>query len=380
MDNRGYDYFFANVRRIFEADDLTILNLEGPLTDVGKGHGGSYCFRGDPEYVKIMTGSSVELCNVANNHSTDFGITGLKRTAEVLEQAGIGCCGYTKVYHTNIKGVRITALGFDKWQNNQHDFSEVIRTERPNCDLLIVNMHWGREKHYEPMAQQVKWGHAAIDAGADLVIGTHPHVYGGVELYKGKYIAYSLGNFCFGGNGNPSDKRCLIFQQTFVVSPGGTVTDGGINVIPCSVSSVTYTNDYQPTVLPAEEGLALLKKVARYSNFSKDGTLWMPNSYPEQIGVLGGAAQGNGQGPQAVSVTGWVTPEPNGLSTVTQADAGSLPPASGTLAPTAVPVVVTPTPGPTMVPSEWSNKPKTNLTSEDTEAIRDQIFQDQMQY
>ena len=178
LKQNGYDYFFANVRHVFQADDLTILNLEGPLTDVGEGHGGSYCFKGDPDYVQIMTGSSVELCNVANNHSMDFGRAGLNRTAEVLEQAGIGCCGYSKVYHTTVKGVRITALGFDKWRSDKAGIVQTIRQERPNCDLLIVNMHWGREKHFEPMSDQKDWGHAAIDAGADLIIGTHPHVYG----------------------------------------------------------------------------------------------------------------------------------------------------------------------------------------------------------
>ena len=285
VQKNGYDYFFKNVRRVFQADDLTILNLEGPLTDVGNGRHGMYCFKGDPDFVKIMTGSSVELCNVANNHSLDFGKAGLKRTAEVLEQAGIGCCGYTKVYNGTIKGVRVTALGFDKWQNDKAGIVQAIQRERANCDLLIVNMHWGREKHFEPMKDQVDWGHAAIDAGADLVIGTHPHVYGGVELYKGKYIAYSLGNFCFGGNTVPSDQRCLMFQQTFQVSPSGQVSDGGINVIPCLVSGDKKKNDFQPYILGEQPGKSLLKNVARYSNLNKK-TLWMQNSYPEQIGLI----------------------------------------------------------------------------------------------
>ena len=107
-----------------------------------------------------------------------------------------------------------------------------------------------------------------------------------MELYKGKYIAYSLGNFCFGGNDNPSDKRCLMFQQTFVVSPSGQVSDGGINVIPCSVSSVPNKNNYQPTIMAGTEGTRLLKAMSRYSNFTKDSTLWMLNSYPEQVGLI----------------------------------------------------------------------------------------------
>ena len=286
VQNYGYDYFFSNVRALFEADDLTVINLEGPITDAGEARHGSYVFKGDPDYVNIMTGSSVELCNVANNHSKDFGAAGLKRTAELLEGAGIGCCGYSKVFHTTIKGVRITALGYLEWEIDKSEIVEAVKRERPDCDLLIVNMHWGREKHYEPVLAQKSYGHAIIDAGADLIIGTHPHVYGGIEKYKGKYIVYSLGNFCFGGNDNPSDKRALMFQQTFNVSADGQVSDGGVNVIPCSISSVANKNDFRPTVMPAAEGVKLLRAMARYSNFGSGGFEWLPGSYPEQLGLV----------------------------------------------------------------------------------------------
>ena len=286
VQNNGYDYFFQNVRSLFEADDLTILNLEGPITDVGKDRHGSYVFKGDPDYVNIMTGSSVELCNVANNHSQDFGTAGLKRTAELLEQAGIGCCGYSKVFKTTIKGVRITALGYLQWEIGCDKIVEAVKRERPDCDILIVNMHWGLEKHYEPVDAQKTYGHAIIDAGADLIIGTHPHVYGGIEKYKGKYIVYSLGNFCFGGNDNPSDKRALMFQQTFNVSADTGVTDGGINVIPVSISSIPNKNNYQPTIMAANDGVKLLKAMSRYSNFKKGGFEWMAGCYPEQVGLV----------------------------------------------------------------------------------------------
>ena len=286
VNNEGYDYFLANVRQVFESDDLTIVNLEGPLTDVGMARTEeSFCFKGKPEYVQILSGSSVELCNMANNHSRDFGMKGLRRTAEVLDWAKIGYCGYSAVYHTVIKGVRITALGYDKWNCKRDDILRTVAAERPNCDILIVNMHWGKERHYEPLAEQSTLGHAIIDAGADLIIGTHPHVYGGVELYKGKYIVYSLGNFCFGGNTNPADKRCLMFQQTFEVYPRGVV-DAGINIIPCFVSSSTKRNNYQPTILPEAQGMSLIREVAAYSNFTQDGTIWMENSYAEQCGML----------------------------------------------------------------------------------------------
>ena len=306
VDTFGYDYFFQNVRQVFQQDDLTIVNLEGPLTDVGTmTDKSSICFRGEPEWTAIMTGSSVELCNFANNHAMDMGQEGFDRTVQALDEAGIGYCAYSKVYNTTIKGVRITALGFDKWNNDKAEIVAAIQRERPNCDLLIVNMHWGREMHYEPMKDQEDMGHAMIDAGADLVIGTHPHVYGGVELYKGKYICYSLGNFCFGGNTMPSDQRAMMFQQVFNVSPSGEISDGGINVIPCRVSGDPKKNDFQPFILGQKAGKKLLKAIAKYSNLNRN-TLWMTASYPEQIGLIKtavGSADGSAAGTQAAVVT-----------------------------------------------------------------------------
>ena len=289
----GYDYFFNNVRYIFENDDLTIVNLEGPLTSVEKpGKHGGFIFKGDPEYVKILTGSSVELCNLANNHTLDYGKTGLKETAQVLSENGVGFCGFTQAYNTVIKGVRVCALGYTWWDIDFQDIIDAVAEARKTCDLLIVSMHWGWEGENDRDPKQAELGRAIIDAGADLVIGTHPHVYQGIERYHGRYIVYSLGNFCFAGNANPADKRCLIFQQTFSFNPGmgiaqANIMDAGINVIPCTVSSVTDKNDFQPTVMTADQGASLLKAVARHStNFSLTDSLWMKDNYMLTYGLI----------------------------------------------------------------------------------------------
>ncbi|MBQ8964035.1 MAG: CapA family protein [Clostridia bacterium] len=290
----GSDYFFQNVRDLFEADDLTIVNLEGPLTTVAKaGKRGGFIFKGDPSYVNILTGSSVELCNIANNHSLDYGKEGLLETRNVLKANDVGYCGFGEVYSATIKGVRVMALGFEWWGSDKNDIVKAVKAARDSCDLLIVNMHWGYEGHREQDARQISIGRAIIDAGADLVIGTHPHVYEGIEKYKGKYIVYSLGNFCFAGNSNPGDKRCLIFQQTFSFNPGmgivqANILDAGVNVIPCNISSVKELNDFQPTIMAADEGGELLKAVASRSiNFTLADTLWMKDNYMVANGLLG---------------------------------------------------------------------------------------------
>jgi poly-gamma-glutamate synthesis protein (capsule biosynthesis protein) len=293
VEQNGYDYFFANMRSLFEADDLTIVNLEGPLTTVEKPKKHGYVFKADPACVQILTGSGVELCNLANNHSMDFGAAGLKQTAEVLSGNGIGYCGFTEAWSAEMKGVKVTALGFTKWDHTVEQVTQAVSTARQDCDLLIVNMHWGWERQNQQCHEQVEMGRAAVDAGADLVIGTHPHVYQGIEKYKGKYIIYSLGNFCFAGNANPEDKRCLIFQQTFSFNPGmgiaqANILDAGINIIPASISSVADRNDFVPTVMPAGEGAALLKEVAECStHFTVGDTVWMKGNYLEENGLMG---------------------------------------------------------------------------------------------
>ena len=294
VEKFGYDYFFTNVRELFRSDDLTIVNLEGPLTTVEKPQkkGEEFLFKGDPDYVKVLTGSGVELCNLCNNHTLDYGKEGLKETAKVLDDYGIGYCGYSKAYDAEIKGIRVRALGFTWWRYDRKEIVKAVKEAREGCDLLIVNVHWGDERVYTQDNRQTELGHAIIDAGADLILGTHPHVYQGIECYKGKYIVYSLGNFCFSGNANPADKRCLIFQQTFSFNPGlgiaqANILDQGINIIPATISSRRDVNDFQPTIMDAENGLAMLKAVASKSvNFDMTKARWTKDNYLLTYGLI----------------------------------------------------------------------------------------------
>ena len=111
-------------------------------------------------------------------------------------------------------------------------------------------------------AQQVKDNIAKVKSeGADIVCGHHPHVLQGIETYKGKKIVYSLGNFCFGGNSNPSDKDTMIFQQTFTITKDGVKADNVTNIIPCSLSSERNRNNYQPTPATGSEAERIMKKI-----------------------------------------------------------------------------------------------------------------------
>lgn len=151
-----------------------------------------------------------------------------------------------------VKGVRIgfasnVGWSFDNAQKNFID--NAIRDLRQRgAELIVFNYHWGIEKSYHSDATQRAIGHYCIDRGADLVIGHHPHVVQEVEVYKGKPIAYSLGNLVFGGNNNPSDKNCLIFRQNYTFDLNTRrVTASSHQAIPYKISSVSWRNDYRPT-------------------------------------------------------------------------------------------------------------------------------------
>ena len=262
-------YFLQNVKDIFASDDLTIVNLEGPLTTSEERADKQFSFKGDPSYTEILTNGSVEACNLANNHSKDYGIQGYEDTIANVEAAGIKTFGYerTAVWETN--GVKVGLAGvyeLAEGMDCQDDMTAAIQSLKDaGADLVIVSFHWGVEKENYPDETQQALAHAAIDQGADLVLGHHPHVLQGIEKYQGKYIVYSLGNFCFGGNKNPSDKDTMIFQQTFTLENGEVVEDDAINIIPCRISSEDDYNNYQPTPAEGEEAQRILGRIQEYS-------------------------------------------------------------------------------------------------------------------
>ena len=292
---KGYDYFFANVRDLFATDDFTLVNVEGVLTTrTEKRAGRKFNMRGDPSYAKILTAGNVDVCNVANNHALDFQLDGLYDTRAALEAEGLAVCGYKQVYYAECKGVTVGFLGISAWEYTDDEMAQMARDARANCDLLIVSIHWGQERVNRFPREQKRTGERLVDAGADLVIGNHSHVYGEFYKYNGKYIIYSLGNFCFGGNRNPDDKRCIIFQQSFGIMESGEIVDAGINIIPASVSGRSDTNDYQPRILEGDAGASLLKNVAKISNLTPEDTIWMESSYEIQNGIIATNAANDG--------------------------------------------------------------------------------------
>ncbi len=262
-------YFFQNVKDIFTADDLTVANMEGTLTTSNDRQQKTFAFKGDPSYTEILTRGGVEATNLANNHSHDYGDQSYEDTIQYLEAAGITTFGYDRTAVMDVKGIKVGLIGIYELKDGLGRQQQVIDTiqevKDQGAQVIIVSFHWGTEKSNIPDDIQKTLAHLAIDQGADLVVGHHPHVLQGIEKYQGKNIVYSLGNFCFGGNKNPSDKDTMIFQQTFTVENGELVEDDVTNIIPCSLSSESGYNNYQPMVLEGSEKERILQKIEEFS-------------------------------------------------------------------------------------------------------------------
>lgn len=284
-------YFFENVRDIFAADDMTIVNLEGPLTTSDQmREGQTYCIKGDPAYAHLLTLGSIEAVSFANNHRLDYGEQGSRDTIAALEQEGI-VYAYDKttgVYeipdsaaaHNGERNLKIGIISVNEveWGSQVEKLiqNSIETLREQNVDLILVCCHWGIEKDTFPENYQQVLGRKCIDWGADLVIGHHPHVLQGIEEYKGRYIVYSLANFCFGANRNPEDKDTMIFQQTFTFENGQKKEDQNARIIPCLVSSVKTRNDFRPTPATGEDKERILQRMKEYSKgygveFDDDG-------------------------------------------------------------------------------------------------------------
>jgi hypothetical protein len=261
-----FGYFFGDVANIFKSDHLTLVNLETTLTRATKRADKTFAFRGDPCYANILKEGFVETVSISNNHIYDYLQQGFEDTLAALDDAGIEYCGEGFLACSSIMGVAITCIGDKVWSDNSgNDLLAGIREAKSRSDVVIVSLHWGREREHYPDAYQQRLARLCIDNGADIVVGHHPHVIQGIERYKDRYIVYSLGNFCFGGNRNPSDKDTFIFQCAFTVI-GNEVAGTAARIIPCSVSSVDHVNDYRPTVKTGSEGQRILERIYKYSS------------------------------------------------------------------------------------------------------------------
>ena len=259
--NGDLNFTMRNVRDILMADDLTIVNFEGTLTEStyipSSKRDNQFLFSAPPSYVTMLSDNGIEAVSLENNHVQDHGEDAYQETINTLVYAGIEYSNSTHIGVYEAKGVPIAMLSYlciDRYEQLWDKVPEDIAAAKALYPIVIVSFHWGNELDYTPTDNQVRMGHLAVDAGADLVLGHHSHRINPIEQYKGVYICYSLGNFCFSGNNKPSDMTSFIFQTRFRLRDG-EITGEGFRIIPIRISSRTDRNDFIPTPLTRETAI-----------------------------------------------------------------------------------------------------------------------------
>jgi len=251
---------------------MTVVNFEGTLTQSKEHKNKNFFFRGDPEYARILPASSIEAANLANNHSFDYLQQGYDDTVHHLIGAGVRVTAEEMPLMTSLgKGIDVVMLSANSGGESYTDavhaaLIDGVRQYSNDRTVVVVNLHWGTEGSTAPERWQRDAAHQLIDAGADLIVGHHPHAMHGVEIYNGKYIAYSLGNFAFGGNRSVNYPETVILRARLDVTESGKAEVSGISVLPCfTTSSGGRLNNYQPELCFRAEGDAVYEELIRRS-------------------------------------------------------------------------------------------------------------------
>lgn len=272
--NKEPSYFLSKVSNIFKEDDFTILNLENVLTDqqleeVNKNSEPAYWYKSKTDNIKILTASSIEGLSVSNNHTNDYGPIGKQDTINTIVNANIQYGDYNNIMYFEKNNYKIAVICKGLWIESQtNEIIKLIKKAEQNSDYQIVFFHGGQEKIHHPEEWKVNATRKLIDNGADLVIGSHPHVIQPREIYKEKEIIYSLGNFCYGGNRNP-ENRTIIYQMNLSIDNNNTLVNENSEIIPCYVYT-TKTNNYQPAPIEDE---AIKNKVLNFMDWKEDTPL-----------------------------------------------------------------------------------------------------------
>lgn len=254
-------YPFDRVRGVFACDDVTLINLEGTLTRSTRHQDKEFYFRGDPEYAAMLPASSIEAAGLANNHSLDYHRRGYDDTVYHLTNAGVTAAkadapAVFSVGEQEISVVILSAnlVGADR-DEVLDELAKSVRKHDNDRTVVVINLHWGTESTVTPAQWQRDAACRLIDEGAELIVGHHPHVMQGIEIYKGKYIAYSLGNFSFGGNMTVNSPETFILRAKVGTDESGAAAIVGISAVPCLTTSTgTKANDYQPRLCFGTEG------------------------------------------------------------------------------------------------------------------------------
>lgn len=264
---KGYGWFFSGLAPLFGADDLTLINFEGTLTEETQKTDKKFNFKGPAEYAGIITLGAVEAVNIANNHIIDYGEQGKEDTIANLEAAGLVVSGGGLLGIFEKNGVKVGMTGYCfPYKNSKKDISADVKALREaGCQIVVATFHWGSEYQADFTAEQRSIGRAALKAGADIVVGHHPHIVQGIEAYNDSYILYSLGNLVFGGNVDPDDRDAYAARLTFTVYEDHADAPE-LTIVPLRLTELEKGTDYRPVPAEGEEADRIVSRILKRSS------------------------------------------------------------------------------------------------------------------
>ncbi len=248
-------YFFEEFEAIFKNDDWTVANLENVFTDNpnakmrGKGYSPAYWYKSTTANTAILTEGGVDIVSLSNNHSQDYGNIGYEDTRTALDEAGVIWGDNDKMIMLEKEGFTI-ALYATTFYYTGYDTIISEKMAAVEADYKIVYFHGGTERVHVPDSWKAAGCRRMIDSGIDLVVGHHPHVLQPIEVYNGKTIVHSLGNFVFGGS-RSEENRTIVYQHKITLVEG-EITEISEEIIPCYV----YTDLYKPGIITDEAEIA----------------------------------------------------------------------------------------------------------------------------
>lgn len=294
MREKGYSSAFDGTRKLLSEGDLNIANLETPITARGAKQEKRFTFRMRPESAKAIADAKIQMVSQANNHAVDYGLDGLADTEKALDAAGIAHAGAGMSLAAarapaivTVKGVKVGLLSYsltfptEFYATKDHGgtahgeanwIAEDVKKLRPQVDIVLVAFHWSAELLETPKDYQKELGHLAIDSGADAVLGTHPHILQGIEIYRDKPILYSLGNYAFGSRSHKAADSALVrlvFQGRSLVA---------LKAVPLDVDNTHLPFD--PQVATGERAQRIGAHLAELSSalgstLKPDGDSWV---------------------------------------------------------------------------------------------------------
>lgn len=279
IEQYGYSYPFAGVTQLTANDDITLVNLECVLYTPKTLSDSRLVFNGPQEYARILTEGSVEVANLANNHTDDYERAGYQSTMEALQAEGILYCGETEFSRDVCwidfpNDIRIGFIGLVPryYSENQNKvIADFQKLKDADCDVIIASIHAGQEGSPTHTAMTDRYRRIAMDLGAHIVVGNHPHVPQGLWVEKGVTTLHSLGNFSFGGNtGVDETLYCLdsLLAQIDLHFEDGQYIGHQVTLWPIHISGTSPENNYQPILVDGEAAQAVMQRVQKDTNFT----------------------------------------------------------------------------------------------------------------